>query len=62
MIIVVESMMVVVVVMTIFIAIRGLFNDNWKMACNVTSKQDTENIFIRQENSAFPLSTCKKEI
>ena len=32
------------------------------MACNVTSKQETENIFIPQENSAFLLSTCKKEI
>ena len=34
----------------------------WKRACNVTSKQDTENLFIPQENSAFPLSTCQKLI
>ena len=32
------------------------------MTRKVTSKQDTENIFIRQEHSAFPLSTCKNVI
>lgn len=44
------------------VILLGLFNGDWKMACNLTSKQDTRNIFIPQKKCAFPFSTCKKKI